>query len=632
MISPGNSRREQPEDFRKLCADVDGMAGMRGKRLRHLSSYDLNLNGLDRLARSVNAAAKAGCAAPLDMVKLAVISNATTDLWIGPLIASGARYGLALDIVAAPFGVTMQAALDPDSSIRSHKPDFVLFGLDYRAFFVDYALTEDASAAVETALGQLSAMIEALRPDGSTIIVQTLAAPPERLFGSLDRRQPGTVAWCVEQFNERLCRELIGPSVLLFDVEALAADVGLSQWYDRANWLSARLSFAHRAIPAYAEHCARLLGAARGKSRRVLVLDLDNTLWGGVVGDDGISGLQLAQGDSVGEAFLDLQRAALALKKRGILLAICSKNTEAVARAALAEHPDMLLRESDFAAVQINWTDKATNLEAISAKLSLGLDTFVFLDDNPAEREQVRTALPDVCVLEVPEDPGAYARILMTAGLFESVTFSEEDRNRSDQYAANASRDQLMADSRDLTSFLRSLEMSISFSKSDASGWQRFTQLINKSNQFNLTTRRYSDAQIQSLILDPSVLLLQVRLVDRFGDNGMISAIIGRNLASEFVIDTWVMSCRVLNRQVEQAVLNEIVRLCAATGVSTIRGVYRPTSRNVIVADHYLNLGFSKLQEPESSEDDARSSEWVLDVASYVPKQVPIATRPESAA
>jgi FkbH-like protein len=607
-----------------MCADVDGAAGMRGNKLRHLSGYDLNLNGLERLARSVNAAVAAGCTAPLDAVKLAVISNTTTELLIAPLVASGVRYGLVLDVVTAPFGVTMQAVLDPDSNVRSCKPDFVLLALDYREFFADHGLVDNPTAAVDSAFAQIATMIEALQSDGSTIIVQTLAAPPERLFGSFDRRQSGTVAWCVGQFNERLCREFVDAAILLLDVEALAADVGLSRWYDRLDWLSARLPFSQRAIPDYAERCARLLGAARGKSRRVLVLDLDNTLWGGVVGDDGVAGLRLARGDGIGEAFLDVQRAALALKKRGILLAICSKNTEEVARLALAEHPDMLLREADFAAIQINWIDKATNLEAISAKLSLGLDAFVYLDDNPAEREQVRAALPEVCVLEVTDDPSAYARILMTSGLFESVTFSDEDRNRSSQYAANVAREQLMVKARDLTSFLRSLEMVISFNSGGVGGWQRFTQLINKSNQFNLTTKRYSDAEIQAMSADPTMLLLQIRLADRFGDNGMISAIVGRKQGSDFVIDTWVMSCRVLNRQVEQAVLNELVRRCAAIGASTIHGTYRPTARNEIVAEHYAKLGFSKLEMRESSDDGCQSSEWVLDVANYEPKQVPI--------
>jgi FkbH-like protein len=349
-----------------------------------------------------------------------------------------------------------------------------------------------------------------------------------------------------------------------------------------------------------------------------------------VIGDDGVAGLRLGQGDSIGEAFLDVQRAALALKRRGILLAICSKNTEEVARQALSEHPDMLLREADFAVMQINWTDKATNLEAISAKLSLGLDSFVYLDDNPAEREQVRLTLPDVCVLEVTDDPSAYARILLTSGLFESVAFSEEDRNRSNQYAANAAREQLMIEARDLTSFLRSLEMVISFSSSSVGGWQRFTQLINKSNQFNLTTKRYSEAEIQALSADPAMLLLQVRLVDRFGDNGIISAIICRKQESELIIDTWVMSCRVLNRQVEQAVLNELVRHCAASGTSTIRGTYRPTARNGIVAEHYAKLGFNKLEMPESSDDGSQSLEWVLDLANYTPKQVPIRIRSDN--
>jgi FkbH-like protein len=384
------------------------------------------------------------------------------------------------------------------------------------------------------------------------------------------------------------------------------------------QWVIAKLPFAQRFVPQYAESVARVLAAVRGKSRKVLVLDLDNTIWGGVVGDDGIEGLKLGQGDPAGEAFVEFQRAALALKNRGILLAVCSKNAESVALKAIREHPDMILREADFSAFQINWSDKASNLEVLAKRLSLGLDSFVFFDDNPFEREQVRRALPSVCVPELPSDPNAYARILLTSGFFESITFSREDQERSDQYAANARRETLLTQSRDLDSYLRSLQMRAIFTGAGSVGWQRFAQLINKSNQFNLTTRRYTEADILALAADAETLTLQVRLLDRFGDNGMISSIICRRDGQDWLFDTWVMSCRVLGRRVEEAILNEVVARAREAGVERLRGVYRATERNGMVKDHYAGLGFSPNGEEETG------THWLLNIADYDPRDVPI--------
>jgi FkbH-like protein len=474
---------------------------------------------------------------------------------------------------------------------------------------------------VEAAIGQLRSLVDAFAATSrTTLLVQSIVAPPERLFGAFDRRQPGTPAWLASRFNDRLVAEILRPGVCLVDIEALATQVGLTDWYDRSQYMTARLPFANDCVPLYAEHVLRVVAAVRGRSRKVLVLDLDNTLWGGVIGDDGIDGIRLGQGDPRGEAFLDVQRAALALKQRGVLLAICSKNDEVVALQAIREHPEMLLREADFSAFQINWADKATNLEILAERLSLGLDSFVFLDDNPFERAQVREALPKVLVPELPSDPAAYSRVLMTAGLFEAVTFSNEDRIRVEQYAANAQRKSLLAQSRDLGAFLRSLQMEAVFTTGGDVGWSRFAQLINKSNQFNLTTRRYSEAEIVSLVADPTTLTLQVRLTDRFGDNGMICAIVAVPDASDWVLDTWVMSCRVLGREVEQMVLNRVAAEAQARGIKRLIGSYRPTERNGMVKDHYARLGFTRIGSEEAED------RWVLDLAGFTPREVPIET------
>ena len=290
------------------------------------------------------------------------------------------------------------------------------------------------------------------------------------------------------------------------------------------------------------------------------MLDLDITVWGGVVGDVGMENIAIAEGDAVGEAFRSVQRFALELRERGVVLAVSSKNDDAVARRVFREHPDMLLRENHIAVFQANWKDKASNIKAISEELSLGLDAFVFLDDNPAERGIVRQMLPDVTVPELPADPAYYARTLAAAGYFESTVFSPEDRQRADYYERNAKRVALQKELGGLDEYLASLDMEITFSPFDAYGRDRIAQLINKSNQFNLTTKRYTPAEIAQLERDSDVLALQIRLSDVFGDNGMISVVICRRAdRAVWTIDTWLMSCRVLGRGVERMVLRELI-------------------------------------------------------------------------
>jgi len=286
----------------------------------------------------------------------------------------------------------------------------------------------------------------------------------------------------------------------------------------------------------------------------------------------------------------------------------------------------MLLREADFSAMQINWSDKATNLEVLADRLSLGIDSFVFLDDNPAERAQVRASLPEVLVPELPSDPAEYAAVLMASGAFEAVSFSEEDRQRAEQYAANARRESLAAQSRDLAGFLASLQMRILFTADGDTGWSRFTQLINKSNQFNLTTKRYTEIEVAEWVASPDILTLQVRLTDQFGDNGMICSVIACPLGQDWILDSWVMSCRVLGRRVEEAVLNELVRRARAAGMKQLVGLYRATPRNGLVREHYSKLGFTR----DGHEGDAER--WILDVAGYETQILPIMCEASAAA
>lgn len=608
-----------PDGFRRACRELGSASG---DDIRHLAGHALDLNRLTALANAIDRVAMAGGdLAPLAPMRLGLFSNGTTSL-IGPALrASAARHGLLLDVIEAPYDQAMQAALDPASEINRAAPDAALLAFDHRLLPTPANMADAAESehAVESALARLFAIRDAVvAGTGATAVVQTLPHPPAPLLGSYDRRLPGSPHALVDSFNARLIERLEGTGTALLDVAAIAATIGLENWHDSKLWHLAKMPFSQVAVPLYAEHAARLIAATTGRSRKCLVLDLDNTLWGGVIGDDGLGGIAVGEGDPVGEAHLDVQRTALMLRSLGVILAVSSKNEDANARLPFREHPDMLLREDDIAVFQANWADKASNLEAIAKALDIGVDALVLLDDNPAERAQVRAALPGVAAPELPADPALFARTLLWAGYFETVALSGEDLLRADDYRARARRIELEASTRDLGSYLASLEMEIAFAPFDATGRVRISQLINKSNQFNLTTRRYSETDIATMEADPSVFTLQVRLRDRFGDNGMISVVICRaagDAADTWEIDTWLMSCRVLGRGVEQAVLSEVVRNGASAGVRTLKGRYIPSGRNEMVRGHYAGLGFL----PGTGE-----GEWHLPLAAYTAPELPM--------
>jgi FkbH-like protein len=311
---------------------------------------------------------------------------------------------------------------------------------------------------------------------------------------------------------------------------------------------------------------------------------------------------------------------ALELRQRGIVLAVCSKNTDGVAREPFEKHPEMLLKLEHIAVFQANWNDKATNIRAIAEELSLGLDSMVFLDDNPAERGLVRQLLPQVAVPELPEEPAYYARTLAAGGYFEAVTFATEDLDRAKFYQDNARRATLQGQMGGVDAYLASLDMTITFQPFDATGRARIVQLINKSNQYNLTTRRYTDPEVAEAQNDPEVFTLQVRLTDIFGDNGMISVVICRPMGDrKWGIDTWLMSCRVLGRRVEHMVLQEIREHARAAGIAKLIGTYRPTDRNGLVLDHYPKLGFTKI-----GDETPGITHWELPVDGAAPAGAPM--------
>ena len=611
-----------PADFKtRLMAAQQDTAADWGSAMSGLARHAIGLNQALSISRAMKRLRDDRPSNTLAPFKLGVISHATMDFVVPFLEATALRYGILLDVVAAPFGQAVQTALDPASVINLARPDAVLIALDHRGL----PFRQDTSGAwppyqAEAALAELDTIRRGIRQHcGATCLVQSVPAPLEPLFGSLDSTLAGSARAATSRFNAALAQDIASHGDVLIDVDALAQAVGLNDWHDDRDWHLAKLPFSRGALPLYADFVLRAVAALRGKARKCLVLDLDNTLWGGVIGDDGLEGISLDQGDPRGEAHRAVQSMALDLRRRGIVLAVCSKNDDATARLPFREHSGMLLKEDDIAVFVANWEDKASNLEYIARRLDIGTDALVFLDDNPVERAQVRGALPEVAVPELGSDPSTFARAVLMAGYFESVAFTSADLARADQYRGNAHRAELLEGSRDIGQFLQSLQMQISLLPFQAQARKRITQLINKTNQFNLTTRRYTEAQISEIESSQAHHTLQVNLTDRFGDNGMVCVVICHRRPGEWEIDSWLMSCRVLNRQVEQSVCNRIARDAIQSGARRLLGVYRPTPRNGIVAGLYEQLGFSRI---DSSDESLR---WALDLQEFCAFPVPMA-------
>jgi FkbH-like protein len=612
-----------PQSFRDDLQALRRAPAIAFAAVRKLATHGLNVSQLGMLARACANVDPTSCDANRQW-RLRLLSHGTVDLIASALVATAPRHGLLLQASVAPFGSWMQEALDRQSETHQKAFDAVLLCLDHRAFDLTPILDDrtGAEAKVQAAFEQVTRVAAALqlgRP--CTVIYQTIPAPAADLLGHMDSQVPGTTRWMVERLNG-LLRGHRAPGQLLLDAAHLAALAGSDNWQDGALWATGKIPLSAQATPLYADHVCRLLMAQRGYSKKCLVLDLDNTLWGGVIGDDGMAGIVLGQGSAVGEAHLEVQAAALALRTRGVVLAVCSKNEDAIARQAVREHPEMLLREAQFAAFHANWQDKASNLRAIAKSLNIGVEALVFLDDNPAERNQVRFELPEVGVPELPNDVTQFAPLLLAAGYFESVQFTAEDLARAEQYQANALRTAQLGTASDLNSYLQSLDMVAEFAPFDAVGRTRITQLINKTNQFNLTTRRRNEQEVAELEAQ-APLALQIRLKDRFGDNGMVCVVICRTHGPQtWLLDTWLMSCRVLQRELERAVLDVVAAQAQRQGVWRLVGQYLPTEKNALVRDHYRDLGFAAEGAVPGAAEGA--TQWALDLRPHQATKLPM--------
>lgn len=550
-------------------------------------------------------------------VRVAVLGNTTTSQLASFLDLFLFAQNVDAEIYEAPYGVMRQEMLDADSDLYRFQPQFIFLAPTRRDLGVLPPASSPADAleaAVAAAVDEWAALWQAAHDRlGCQIIQNNFDTAPWQVFGNLEMSQPGAPGNFIERVNRSLA-QAAPPWVSIHDVDRLASLIGRWNWGDERFFHIAKLPCAPEHLPVYGHSVAGLIGARLGRSKKCLVLDLDNTLWGGVIGDDGLAGIKLGQGEPIGESFVAFQRYIKSLAQRGVILAVCSKNEDYNAREPFEKHPEMVLQLEDISCFVANWEDKAANIRRIAQDLNIGLDSLVFVDDNPAERAIVRRLAPEVAVPELPEDPADYLRAVDAGRFFEAVSVSKEDFQRTEYYRTNAERRKIESSAGDIQSFLQSLDMTAKIGPIGAMELERSVQLIGKSNQFNLTTRRHSAADLESMMASPDWETRYVKLIDKFGDNGLISVLLARQEDDALAIDTWLMSCRVLKRGVEAFLLNNIVAAAQARGLACATGTYIPTAKNALVKDHYASLGFVETMEREGT------TYWRLDIGDWTPR------------
>jgi FkbH-like protein len=544
---------------------------------------------------------------PRRTARLALLGSYTTSQLATMLWLAALRIGISLEVYESPYAQYRQEIIDPASAMYRFEPELVVLAVHEG----ELALPPHSASPADDVGAEVARWQSLWRTLGdrstATIVQHLFAFAPEAPFGHLGSTLPGSRTVMAQAVNAQLAASAPG-HVAVVDCERLAALVGKRRWFDVRYWHLAKQAVALDALPLLARHTAAVIAARLGLGKKCLVLDLDNTLWGGVVGEDGLRGIRL--GDTPeGEAFQAFQESVLALKNRGVILAVCSKNNDADAREVFERHPAMRISLDDVAVFVADWRPKPEQLLSVAEALDIGVDSLVFVDDNPAEREAVRQFLPEVDVLRLPTDPSGYVQALADYLLFEPASFTAEDAKRTEHYRARSAAAEAAASAETMDDFYRSLEMSAVVSPFTEDDLPRIAQLVGKTNQFNLTTRRHSPGTLQQFAADPSCVHLTFRLRDRFTDHGLIAVVIAFQRSGGLEIDTWLMSCRVIGRSLEETTLQELCRAAEARGCSELRGSYVPSAKNDLVRDLYPRLGFEPVGESDGTTD------WVYDLA-----------------
>ena len=528
----------------------------------------------------------------------AILRSFTVEPALPILKASAYARGIALDLYTGEFNAYAQEILDPESALYRFKPDAAVLAVQARD------IGDPASA-----LARFAGWITAFRSHSPAVLIVHTLEVPAPASGILDAQREDGEAEAIRAINRglvSLARQHRG--VYILDYDALIARYGRECWGDERKWLTVRLPIASANLPHLAAEWMRFLHPLTGKLAKCVAVDLDNTLWGGVIGEDGMTGIKLSQ-EFPGAAFQAVQRALQDLSRRGILLAIASKNNAADAMEALSSHPGMLLEPRDFAAMRINWNDKAQSLREIAAELNIGLDSVAFVDDNPVERQVVREQAPEAIVVELPADPMQFAQCVRDCPYFERLTLSEEDRQRGQYYAAQRERAELESSVTSKEDFYRSLGQVADIALVTPATLARVAQLTQKTNQFNLTTRRYTEQQISEMAACTGWRVWGMQVTDRYADNGLVAVAITRLEGEVCEIDTLLMSCRVIGRTVETALLARLAEDARTRGAAKLQGWFLPTKKNAPAQGFYRDHGFAE------STRTAEGALWSLDLA-----------------
>ena len=550
--------------------------------------------------------------------KIAVLGGSTTSDIVKCMELFLLDNGIEPVFYACEYAQYEQQAMFPDQEFLDFAPDLIFLHTSNRNSRNLPDMTdsrEGVNEKLEAEASRFEAIWDRLRETFHCPIVQNNFEPPlYRILGSRDCADyRGTVNY-IGRLNDRLYAYADRTEDFhVHDLSYLASDYGLKEWLNPYYWNMYKYCMCFAAIPLFAFSVSNIIKAVFGRNRKALALDLDNTLWGGVVGDDGVDGIEVGQETGVAQSYYEFQAYIRRLKSAGIMLTVCSKNDLENAMDGL-RHPDGALRPEDFVCIRANWENKDRNLAEIAAELNILPESIVFVDDNPAERAIAEAQIPG---LQAPEMEGVenYIITLDRGGYFEAVSLNEDDLKRNEMYMENARRAASQAAFADYGEYLASLDMEAVIEDFQPVYLARITQLTNKSNQFNLTTRRYSAAEMESIWKDPSYIRLYGKLTDRFGDNGVVSVVIGRKEGDILHIDLWLMSCRVLKRDMEQAMLDRLVETASASGIRLIRGYYYPTKKNAMVRELYGTFGFIKV-----SEDEAGNTVWELPTAGDTPQ------------
>jgi len=601
---------------------ADALARARERRAAHdfpgaLRELRVGLDGPVDYHTAVKAAAMLPALPPGLPVRRIALVGADTLVFLQPIIRALAfRDGWHPEFYEAPFGTWRQEILDPHSALRKFKPEVTLVLRSWRE--AGLPTTGVDSAAVEHLFENELALARCAAEGLGLVLWPGFDFPSDNASGALEDNLPDRHTVLAE-INQRL-RGTLPPGILWVDLAELQSSVGKG-WVDERLWQAVRQYPSAAGSVALVELWLALCRARWGQARKVLVTDLDNVLWGGIVGEDGMEGVRVGPGTEAGVAHAAYQQFLVGLKNRGVLLAVCSKNNEADVVEVFARRA-MPLRRDDFAGWMVNWSDKADNLRALAEKLQLGLSSFVFVDDQPAERARVRAALPEVAVPEMPDDIAEYIPFLQSRHFFDLLTFTAEDRARPAAYRANQEREQLRAGLTSVEDFLQSLDMSAEHGPFSEATMERVEQLLARTNQWNLTTRRHGRAELANLAARPGSLTQWFRLKDRFGDNGLVGLWVavprtqpGETSAEEWEIDSWVMSCRVIGRGLEDLMFNTLVDAARNAGARRLHGVYRPTAKNALVAGLLPKLGF---KPEEGVPGPAGEQTFVLDLAESI--------------